>query len=367
MSFKPRIAFVLDALPAVGGGEKTLFAALEVFPQADIFALIYNKVAFAGTPIANKKIITSILDRLPLANSHYRLFLPLMPTAIERFDFYPYDIVVAFSYAVAHGVRVKGPARHLCYMYTPMRYAWSAVNLDGTRSPKTMALSLAMQRFREWDRSAAARVQGFAAISHEVVKRIRSAYQQEARVIYPPVEVDRFSVHRSRQEYFVTLSRLVPHKRIDIIIEAFSRLRLPLKIIGDGPQRRKLQRQATPNIEFLGFQSEEAVTELLGKARAFVCAAEEDFGIAIVEAQAAGCPVIVYGGGGALETVIEGETGLFFPEQSVESVIQAVRQFEETAQCFRAEAIVENAQRFGKGRFQKAFQEFVGEEDGGSS
>ena len=360
MTPKPRIAFVLDALPAVGGGEKTMFAALEAFPQADLFTLMYNRPAFANTPIANRHVFTSYLDRLPLAQTHHRLFLPLMPSAIERFDLCKYDTVVAFSYAVAHGVRVRGGARHLCYMYTPMRYAWSDLNLDGTHARKNPLLHLAMQNFRRWDRSAARRVHEFVAISHAIADRIRSAYRREARVIHPPVETERFTATGRRRTYFVILSRLVPHKRIDIAIEAFSRLNLPLKIIGDGPARQSLQKRATPNIQFLGYQTEEAVAQLLGNARGFVCAAEEDFGIANVEAQAAGCPVIAYRGGGALETVVDGVTGLFFPEQSAGSLIEAIQRFEESAHCFRADDMTQNARKFSKARFQRSFREFVG-------
>lgn len=359
MSSKPRTAFVLDALPAIGGGEKTLFAALETFPQADIFTLIYNKREFAASPIAHRNIITSYLDKLPLAQKHHRLFLPLMPAAIERFDLRQYDVVVAFSYAVAHGVRVMNRTRHLTYMYTPMRYAWSDLNLDGTRAPKNPLLDLAMQRFRDWDISAAARVDEFAAISHGIADRIRSAYRCGAQVIYPPVEIERFAANRKRGEYFITVSRLVPHKRIDVIVEAFSHLKLPLKIVGEGPERKNLQKHAAPNIEFLGYQSEEAVAMLLEQARGFICVAEEDFGIAIVEAQAAGCPVLVYKGGGALETVIEAETGLFFEAQSAGSLSEALRRFQDSAHCFHIDSMVENALRFSKARFLQEFRRFV--------
>jgi glycosyltransferase involved in cell wall biosynthesis len=359
MSAKPQMAFVLDALPAIGGGEKTLFAALEVFPQADIFTLIYNKRAFKNTPITNRKVMTSPLDHFPFAQTHHHFLLPLMPSAIEHFDLRQYDIVIAFSYAVAHGVRVDNAARHASYMYTPMRYAWSDININGTRSHKSLLLDLAMRKFRSWDTSAATRVHEFAAISHGIAGRIRSAYQRDSSVIYPPVEVDRFTPNGGRGDYFVTLSRLVPHKRIDLVIEAFSRLKLPLKIIGEGPQRKKLQRHAAPNIEFLGYQTEEAVAHLLANARGLVCAAEEDFGIAVVEAQAAGCPVIAYKGGGALETVIDGVTGLFFADQSAASLSEAIQRFEESAHCFRADALVENAQKFSKARFKRSFQDFV--------
>jgi len=356
---KLRIAFIVDALPAMGGGEKTLFAALEVFPQADIFTLIYNKAAFTNTPLADKEIITSYMDRLPLAQSHHRLLLPLMPSAIERFDLCHHDVVVSFSYAVAHGVHVNAGTRHISYTYTPMRYAWRDLNLDGTHSRKNPLMSRVMKQFQVWDKAAAGRVHEFAAISQGIAGRIRSAYQREAGIIYPPVEDERFSADRLRGDYFVTLSRLVPHKRLDLVIEAFTRLPLSLKIIGEGPQRQSLQKRATPNIEFLGYQSEEAVVQLLGSARGFVCAAEEDFGIAIVEAQAAGCPVIAYKGGGALETVLDGVTGLFFPEQSPASLIEALERFQETAHCFRSNDLLDNAQRFNKDRFLQEFRSVV--------
>jgi glycosyltransferase involved in cell wall biosynthesis len=360
MRSKPRIAFVVDALPAMGGGEKTLMTALEIFPHADVFTLIYNKGAFRKTPIANKQIITSYLDKLPFAQAHHRLLLPLMPSAIERFDFCKYDVIVSFSYAVAHGVHINNGTRHISYTYTPMRYAWSDINIDGTHSRKNPMLNWVLDNFRTWDKAAASRVHEFAAISQGIAKRIQSSYQRGSRLIYPPVEIERFHPNGGRGNYFVTLSRLVAHKRIDLIIEAFSMLNLPLKIIGDGPQRKKLQRHATPNIEFLGYQPDEVVAQLVSKALGFVCAAEEDFGIAIVEAQAAGCPVIAYKAGGALETVTAGMTGLFFEEQSAVSLIDAIQRFNESAPCFRQSDLVENARRFSKERFTESFQDFVG-------
>jgi glycosyltransferase involved in cell wall biosynthesis len=359
MKSKRRVAFILDALPAIGGGEKTLFAALEVFPDADIFTLIYNKEAFGDTPIADKEVTTSFLDKLPLARSHHRLFLPLMPATIERFNLCKYEVVISFSYAVAHGVQVKDRTRHIAYMYTPMRYAWNDLNIDGTHARQNPLLNFAMERFRRWDKAAARRVQEIAAISRGIAGRIQSAYQREARVIYPPVETERFSANETRRDYFVTVSRLVPHKRLDLIMEAFSRLHLPLKIIGDGPQKKRLQQSATSNIELLGYQSEKAVAHLLGEARGFVSAAEEDFGIAIVEAQAAGCPVIAYKGGGALETVVDGMTGAFFPEQSVQSLIEAIKRFEDLRHSFRSSDLKDNAQRFSKEHFKKSFRDFV--------
>jgi len=361
MKSEARTAFVIDALPALGGGEKVLFTALAAYPWADVFTLIYNKDAFLNTPLANRNIRTSYLDALPFVHQHHRLFLPLMTSAIGSFDLQNYDRIVSFSYAVAHGVHRYNGARHVSYTYTPMRYAWTDLNINGTHTRKYPLIDRFMQAFRKWDRKAAARVHQFASISQAVSKRIRRAYQREAPVIYPPVELERFHPDPQRGDYYVTVSRLVAHKRIDLLIQAFSKLNIPLIVIGGGPELPKLRRIATANIQLLGYQPDEKVVDLLGQARGFVCAAEEDFGIAIVEAQAAGCPVITYGQGGALETVIEGVTGLFFEEQSSVSVIDAVQRFEKQVSDFRIEQMLQNAQRFSKARFLQEFKKFVEE------
>lgn len=360
MKSEPRIAFVLDALPSLGGGEKVLFTALEAYPNADIFTLIYNKPVFTDTPIANRIIRTSYLNSIPIVQRHHRLFLPFMPSAIEHFDFHEYDIIVSFNYAVAHGIRNHNGARHLAYTYTPMRYAWTDLNLNGTHTRKNVFIDRFMNAFRRWDVRAASRVHAFAAISQAVAERVKSAWGREAQVIYPPVEIERFHPDSQRENYYVTVSRLVPHKRIDLLVRAFSQLRLPLIVVGDGPQLAQLKELAGFNIQFLGYESDKRIAELLGKARGFICAAEEDFGIAIVEAQAAGCPVIAYRKGGALESVIENRTGIYFEEQTVEHVIEAVQNFEHKHAVFHAMVAVENAQRFGKERFLQEFKQFVG-------
>jgi len=359
MKSSMHIAFVVDALPSLGGGEKVLFSALEAFPQAEIFTLVYNKKVFASTPLADRKIKTSFLDRIPLAHKHHRLFLPLMPHAIEQFDLRNYETVVSFSYAVSHGVRNFNGARHVSYTYTPMRYAWTGININGTRSHKDPITDLLMKAFRKWDNRAASRVHQFAAISQAVSKRIADAYQREAQVIYPPVEVDKFKPAPKREDFYVTVTRLVAHKRLDIMIKAFSQLKLPLLIIGDGPELPRLKKMAAPNIHFLGHLPDEEVVELLGKARGFVCTTEEDFGIAIVEAQAAGCPVIAYAKGGALETVANGVTGVHVSEQSPECFAEAVRQFECVHSNFHTSNLVQNAQRFDKDLFIEEFRKFV--------
>lgn len=359
MNSEPRIAFVIDSLPSLGGGEKVLFAALEAFPNAELFTLVYNKEVFSNTPIANRKIKTSFIDRLPFAHKYHRMFLPIMPFAVERFDLREYETIVSFSYAVAHGVRSQPKTQLISYTYTPMRYAWTDLNLNGTHMRRNLILDIFMQAFRAWDRKAASRVHQFAAISQAVSKRIADAYQRESTIIYPPVEVDRFKPSPRREDFYITVTRLVPHKRVDLLVEAFSRLHLPLLIIGTGPEMPRLKSMAGSNVQFLGYQSDDKVAELLGKARGFICATEEDFGIAIVEAQAAGCPVIAYQKGGALETVGDDATGIFFSEQSSESLIEALKKFERIHSSFHIPEIVKNAHRFSKERFVPEFKEFV--------
>jgi glycosyltransferase involved in cell wall biosynthesis len=359
MTSNPRVAFIIDSLPSLGGAEKVLFTALELYPRADIFTLIYNRPVFRATPLATRRIKTSWLDTLPLARIHHRWFLPFMPSAIERFDLRAYDFVVSFSYAVAHGVHNYNGARHVSYTYTPMRYAWTDLNLNGTHTHKNLILDGFMRAFRQWDRRAASRVHAFASISHAVSSRIADAYQRAAPVLYPPVDVDRFTPFCPREGYYMTITRLVPHKRVDLIVQTFSKLNLPLIVVGDGPELPRLRQMASSNIHFLGYVPDDEVDQLLGKARAFVSAAEEDFGIAIVEAQAAGCPVIAYGKGGALETVIPNLTGLHFGEQTIDSLIYAVQEFERRPSGFRVEDLLRNAQRFRKERFLSEFQKFV--------
>ena len=354
-----RIAFVIDALPSLGGAEKVLFTALEIYPQADIFTLIYNSEVFKNTPITGREIKTSYLDTLPFAHKRHRIFLPLMPAAIERFNLQDYELIISFSYAVAHGVQNFNGARHVSYTYTPMRYAWTDLNIDGTHTNRNILIHTLLQAFCTWDRKAASRVHQFAAVSQAVSERIRYAYRRESKVIYPPVETGRFQPSRQRRDYYITVSRMVSHKRLDLVVEAFTQLNLPLLVIGDGPELQRLKQEAGSNIKFLGYQTDEKVAELMCKARGFVCAAEEDFGIAIVEAQAAGCPVIAYGRGGALETVIDGVTGIHFSEQAVDGLIEAILRFDRIRDSFHAEDLVNHAKCFDKASFKRKFIEFV--------
>ncbi len=358
MSLTPKTALVLDALPGIGGAEKVLIDALELFPDAPVYTLLYNRRAFAGTPLAGRRVITSLIDRLPHAYTHYRKYLPLMPWAIEQFDLSDFELVLSFSYAVAHGVRVRPGQTHLSYTLTPMRYAWSGVGLNGVEKTWGKVWDCLFAPFRRWDLRSIAHVDRFAAVSRQTASRVRWAYRRESTLIYPSVQVERFSPRPDRLDYYITVSRLVAHKRVDLMVEAFNRLGLPLLVVGEGPERARLQRRAKDNIRFLGFQPDQVVADLLCRARAYICAGNEDFGIAVVEAQAAGCPVIAYRAGGALETVVEDQSGIFFNEPTADSLAEAVLRFERCRQMFCPDQISSGVQRFNKRRFLRELAEF---------
>lgn len=358
MPLKPKTAFVVDALPGIGGAEKVLMSAIALFPDAPIYTLLYNRGEFEGTGLAGRQVMTSFIERLPFARTQYRKYLPVMPAAVQMFDLSAYERIVSFSYAVAHGVKVGAGQVLFAYTFTPMRYAWSNLGLDGKTRRASLTLDWIFRKFREWDVAAANRVHHFAAVSGWIADWVQCAYQRQPCVIYPPVEIERFNPGLLRGDYFVSIARLMPHKRMDLLVEAFNCLGLPLLIIGDGPERRRLEQRAKENVRFLGFQPDSVVEELLSRAKGYLCACKEDFGIAMVEAQAAGCPVIAYGAGGALEIVIENKTGVFFGESTVESLIAAVQNFNRTS--FSSDACATNARRFHKKHFQQKFEAFVG-------
>ncbi len=356
-----KVAFVQDALPSWGGAEKVLAAALEVFPQAEVYTLVYRGENFRGSIIARRPVHTSFIDHLPAAHSHHRAFLPLMPLAAERLDLHDYDIVISFSYAVAHGIRPRPGQLHISYMHTPLRYAWPGelpVQAQG-QAVKHFLLEAYLRAFRKWDAAAAGRTDHFIAVSQWIARRIWQAYQRPADVVYPPVDVDGFRPLEPRSDYYLVASRLVAHKRIDLVVEAFSQAGLPLVVVGTGPEESRLRRMAGPNVRLLGWQPPERLAELYGKAKGFIHAGVEDFGIAMVEAQAAGCPVIARQAGSAPEIVRPGETGLLFSEPSAAGLLSAVAQFESEYAKYDPRIIRENARRFGKARFQAEFMGLV--------
>lgn len=369
-----RVAIVFEWFQSFGGVERVVAGMREVFPDADLFALVHDEKALAGTPLQGAKVRTSFLQRLPRATTAYRNYLPLMPLAVEQLDLRDYDVVLSSSHTVAKGVLTRADQIHVSYTHTPVRYAWDLylgyLEDAGLAAPKGFkaglkgALARAVLHYlRVWDVAAANRVDAYVANSSYVAQRIEKLYRREAKVVYPPVDVERFRSDVPREEFFVTVSRLVPYKRVRMMVEAFNRSGDPLVVIGDGPERAELERLAGPNVWLLGYRPEEEVAGYLQRAKAFVFAADEDFGIAPVEAQAAGCPVIAYGRGGALETVVghpaPDATGVFFDEQTTDALVGAVRRFNADADAFDPEACRVNAERFGPERFRREILDVV--------
>ena len=355
----PKIAIVFDALSVYSGAERVLEAVLELYPGAPIYTLVHNRAAFTGTIIAKHKVNTSWIQGMPASAVYYRSYLPLMPMTVEQFDLRGYDLVLSFSYAVAHGVVCRPDQLHISYTFAPLRYAWQNAHeyfQHGLGSPLS---KLILHYLRLWDQSAASRVDHFIAISNWTAACIWRAYRRKSEVIYPPVQIDRFRALSPRGDYYVAFSRLVRHKRIEIIVDAFSRLGFPLVVIGDGPERKRLAALAAPNVKLVGRQSDQACAELVGRARALVHAAEEDFGLVMAEAQAAGCPVLAYGSGSSREIILDGQTGLTFHEQTAESLMDTVQRFEKKSKSFNPGKAIKNAQRFSKGVFQERFAQMV--------
>lgn len=350
-----------DWLVNAGGAERALAAIVELFPSP-IYTLIKDDALLRQMPFAKQPVHTSFLQKLPHASRLYRNFLPLFPRAIERFDLSGYDLILSSSHAVAKGVRTIPGQLHLCYCYTPMRYAWDLQEqyLGFLKGPKKWVARACLQRIQRWDLASSQRVHAFCAISHHVAARVQRNYGREAAVIYPPVDTDRFCVQKRRDAYYLTLSRLVPYKRIDLIVEGFAQMpHRRLVVIGDGPEMGRIRAKATKNVELVGRLPDAQVTDYMQRARAFLFAAEEDFGITVVEAQAAGVPVIAFGQGGALETVVAGKTGIFFKEQTAHSLCDAVAQFERWEEHFDPHRIRAHAEAFSADRFKEQFRAFV--------
>jgi glycosyltransferase involved in cell wall biosynthesis len=359
-----RTAFVHDWLSSYTGAEKVLEHALELFPGTPIYTLVYHKENFTTSRISQHPIHTSLIEKLPRGRSKYRAYLPLMPYAIEQFDLNEYDLIISSSHAVAKGALTRSDQLHISYVHTPIRYAWDLqhqylkeANLE--RGIRSLIARIILHYIRLWDQSSAHRVDVYAANSHYVARRICKFYGKSSTVIYPPVEIDQFELSTQREDFYLTVSRFVPYKKVGLIIEAFNRLNLPLIVIGDGPEWDSIRARAGGNIQLLGQQSTHELVGYMQRCKAFVFAANEDFGIAPVEAQATGAPVIAYGRGGVTETVIPGSTGIFFDEQSPESLAEAVHGFEQTAGNFDPDAIRQNAARFGSDRFREQFHDFV--------
>ena len=361
-----KIAIVHDWLVTYAGAERVLAELLALYPAADLFAVVDFLPPADRAMLGGRPVRTTWLQRLPGIRRRYRSFLPLMPWAVEQLDLSGYDMVISSSHAVAKGVLTRPDQPHICYCHSPMRYAWDMreeylreAGLDsGVRG---RAARWMLERLRRWDLANSRRVDHFIANSHFIAERIRASYGRQAAVVYPPVDTEYYTPAGEKAAFYLAASRFVPYKRMNLIVQAFSRLpQRQLVVIGDGPQYEKARADAGPNITFLGYQPQDVMREYLRQAKAFVFAAKEDFGILPVEAQACGTPVIAYGAGGALETVrglgiaADGErpTGLFFAEQTVASLAEAVERFEANAAAFSPAACRANALRFSAERFR---------------
>jgi glycosyltransferase involved in cell wall biosynthesis len=354
-----RVALIHDFLLDVRGAERTFSALADMYPQADLFTAIYDPRGTEGR-FEHRTVNTSFLQRLRPTARSFRPLLPFYPYAMEALDLSGYDLVVSSSSAWAHGVIVDPDAVHVCYCHNPFRYAWNARDetLNQRGVLQRAALRMVFQRWRQWDWIAAQRVDRYIANSETTRRRIRRYFGRESDVVYPPVETARFTPGPV-SDFYVVLSELMPHKRIHLAVEAFNRLRLPLVVIGNGPDARRLRRLAGPTISFAGRVSDTRAAELLSASRALVVTATEEFGIAAVEAQAAGRPVIALAEGGVRETVQEGLTGTFYDEPTPEALADAVARFDTLA--IDPAACVANADRFDVSHFRHGIRREVAE------
>ena len=372
-----KVAVIHDWLVVVAGAEKVLGEILELFPQAELYCLLDFLPTKERGIIGYRKTTTSFIQNLPFAKTRYRRYLPLMPLAIEQFDLTSYDLVISSTSAVAKGV-ITGPDQlHISYVHSPMRYAWDLqfqyLQQTGLEHGiKGWLTRWMLHKIRIWDTSTAHRVDHFIANSNFIAKRIKKVYGRYSVVIHPPIDTDFFTPSdEPKEDFYLTVSRLVPYKRIEILVKAFAKLpESRLVIIGNGPELEHLQQEAGKNVEILGYQNNETVKRYLQKARAFLFAAQEDFGIVPLEAQACGTPVIAYGRGGALETVQVYKsvneappTGLFFTQQTPEAVINAITNFEANKPQFTAKACRNNALRFKSEIFKENLKNFLGTKD----
>jgi glycosyltransferase involved in cell wall biosynthesis len=355
-----RVAIIHDYLNQYGGAERVLEALHELYPEAPIYTSIYDREAMP-TYYQQWDIRTSFMQRLPGWRRHFRRYFLIYPTAFEQFDLSGYDLVISSSSAFAKGVIPAPGALHICYCHTPMRFAWRSddyVRREGIKGLQGGLLPFALNYVRLWDVSTVNRVDQFVANSHEVARRIRRYYRREATVIPPPVDLPPYQPQPSA-DFYLAGGRLIAYKRIELIVEAFSRLGLPLKIFGDGRDRQRLERMAGPTIEFLGWVDEATRRDLFARCRAFIFPGEEDFGITPLEAMAGGRPVIAYGAGGSLETVVEGVTGRFFYEPSAAALAAAVIAVQ--SDLYDHAAIRAHAERYSQAIFHARMRGLIDE------
>jgi glycosyltransferase involved in cell wall biosynthesis len=360
-----KVAIVHDWLTVLSGAESVLACLLKLFPDSQVFTIVNFLSEKDQIHLGNPKINTSFIQKLPFAKTHYRIYLPIMPIAIEQLDLSGYDLIISSSHAVAKGVLIGPDQHHVCLCYSPMRYAWDLqhqyIRETQPNRVKNIFMRYFLHKLRIWDSRTAASVDEFVAISNYIGRRISKCYRRTSTTIYPPVDTEYYEYSDlPREDFYVTASRFVPYKKIDLIAKSFAQMPdKRLFIAGTGPDQEKIRTicAKAPNITLLGYVEQPKLLELLQNAKAFVFAAEEDFGIAPLEAQACGTPVIAYGRGGALETVKEGETGIFFGEQTEQSICNAVHKFENIA--IDSLACRNNSERFSESCFLESFSSLV--------
>ncbi|MFH1612000.1 MAG: glycosyltransferase [bacterium] len=363
-----KVALVHDYLTRFGGAERVFFSLLEIFPKADIYTLLYNEKKM-GKYLNGRKVNTSFVQKLPFSRKYSRLFAPLMPSAIESLDMREYDLIISSSTAFAKGLIIRPKTTHICYCHTPTRFVWDyAHQYDSRFSPLRKLL---VHYLRIWDKSAANRVDYYIANSKTTAERIKKYYGRESEVIYPPVFCHSRGVKRAgffaplcsaqndRRKYFLIVSQLTPHKRIDLAIKACNKLEIPLMIIGEGRDKRRLKKMACSNVKFLGHQPDDVVRQFMQGCFAFVFAGEDDFGIAPVEAMGYGKPVLAYRAGGATETVIEGVTGEFFDDPVPESLADGIRRLKINYENYNPEIISQQSQEFSQEIFNRNIKKFI--------
>ncbi|CAB3758229.1 glycosyltransferase family 4 protein [Paraburkholderia solisilvae] len=364
-----RVAIVNDWLVTYAGSERVLEQIIAMWPDADLFSLVDFFPDEHRGKLLGKHAKTSFIQHLPRARTAYRSYLPLMPLAIEQFDLSGYDLVISSSHAVAKGI-ITGPDQvHVSYVHSPIRYAWDLQHeylqqAGMTKGLKSWIARSVLHYVRMWDLRTVPGVDAFMSNSAFIGRRMRKTYGCDATVVYPPIDIERFVTGTQREDFYLTASRMVPYKRVPLLVDAFSKLPdKRLVVIGDGPEFERAKALAGPNVTLLGFQPDDVLIDHMQRARGFLFAAEEDFGLSVVEAQACGAPVIAYGRGGVLETVVESvdpmaRTGVFFREQNVDAIVDAIARFEASG-AFHPEVCHRNALRFTPERFRREFRRVV--------
>lgn len=363
-----KVAIVQEWLVTVGGSDKVVKAIMDVFPDADIYTLVAKKEVCDELGIPWEKVHTSFIQKMPLGTKKHRAYLPLFPFAIEQFDLRGYDVVISSSHCVAKGVLTKADQLHICYCHSPIRYCWDMYNeyleeshLD--KGFKSWLVRLMLHPIRQFDAIAGSRVDYYISNSDYVGQRIRKTYRRKATTIHPNIDISNFELCNDKQEYYLASSRLVAYKKIDTIIEAFNQMPdKKLVVIGGGPNLEAYRKLAKDNVTVMGYQPFDVLKDKMQHAKAFVFAADEDFGMIPIEAQSCGTPVVAYGHGGSLETVNGGKTGLFFNEQTPEAIVEAVNKFEAMeSQPFAPTDCRQWAEGFSEERFKREIKEFVEE------